>query len=142
MLLKTNAISRQEKLKADTLFAVNNLMSGIAGHTPTLLAVVAGGPMEWRNRCQEVTKGLAIDERIADHIFAFFCDQVRRKFGRERTAGQLLDSLVVHTPPTKKEIAESWKVESASSEEGRRHLYGRDGHPEELIKQLADQDLH
>ena len=129
--------TRNDQLKAQTLHAIDSTMSSVAGHEPTLLAVVAGGPMEWRNRFLSVTRGLAVDEGIADSLFAFFCHQVKKRFGRELSASKLLDSLEVISPPTEKEIADAWTVDSASSEEGRRFFYGPDGHPEELIKKLV-----
>jgi hypothetical protein len=129
--------TRKDKLKVETLHAINSTMSSVAGDTPTLLAVVAGGPAEWRNRFMSVTRGLAVNEDVADKLFAFFANQVVKRYGRELSAGKLLDSLEVISPPTDKEIADSWEVESSSSEEGRRFFYGPDGHPEELIKKLV-----
>ena len=129
--------SRNDQLRAQTLHAINSTMSSVAGDAPTLLAVVAGGPMEWRNRFLSVTRGLAVDEGIADSLFAFFCHQVKKRYGRELSAGRLLDSLEVVSPPTEREIADAWTVDSASSEEGRRFFYGPDGHPEEIIKKLV-----
>jgi hypothetical protein len=125
-------------MKAHTVHAVDVLMKSIAGDTPTLLSVVAGGEMCWRNHCLSVCRGLAVDERIADGLFAFFADQVVRRFGRERSAGQLLDSLEVSSPPSQREIDHAWEVESSSSEEGRRFFYGPDGHPEDLIRQMVN----
>jgi len=119
------------------MHAIESTMSSVAGDEATLLAVVAGGEQEWRNRFLSLTRGLAIDAGVADSLFAFFCHQVKKRFGRELSAGKLLDSLEVISPPTPREIADAWEVESSSSEEGRRFFYGPDGHPEEIIKKLV-----
>ena len=138
MLLKVHHGTAKDRMKAQTVYACTNVLSGVAGHTPTLLAVVAGGPQHWRNSFLSTCRGLAVDESIADSLFAFFCRRVQQQFGRERSAGQLLDSLEVSTPPTPREIDDAWEVESFSSEQGRRHFYGADGHPEQIIKQLRE----
>jgi len=138
MLLKVNGGTAKDRLKAETVGALEAILRSVAGDTPLLLSVVAGGPAHWRIQCRTACRGLAVDDRIADAVVAFFCKQVELRFGREMSAARLLDALEVPTPPTAKEIADAWEVESFSSEEGRRHLYGPDGHPEELIKQLRD----
>ncbi|MFA5945119.1 MAG: hypothetical protein WC876_11715 [Candidatus Thermoplasmatota archaeon] len=138
MLLKVNGGTARDKMKAQTLYALNNLMAGVAGDTQTLLEVVAGGPTHWRQNCLRVCAGLAVDENIADSLFRFFAERVVAQFGRELSAARLLDALEVASPPSQREIDDAWEVESFSSEDGRRYFYGVDGHPEQVIKQLRE----
>lgn len=138
MLLKVHGGTAKDKMKAQTVQALTNIMSGVAGDTQLLLEVVAGGPNHWRQNCLRACAGLAVDENIADSLFRFFSQRVVAQFGRELSAGRLLDALEVASPPTKKEIDDAWQVESFSSEEGRRHFYGPDGHPEQIIRQLRE----
>jgi hypothetical protein len=135
MLLKFDRRTKAETLKNDSLVACRSIMLEVASHTPTLLTVVANGPQQFRNYVLSQTRGLAIDADIADRMFAFFRQKVRHEFGGQQ-AGAVLDKLEVKSPPTQREIDESWEVDSSSSEEGRRFFYGVDGHPEELIKRI------
>jgi len=53
---------------------------------------------------------------------------------------EILDSITsVWRPPTQKEINEAWKIESASSPEVRRELYG-DKTPQQFLNELIDED--
>lgn len=138
MLLKVNGGTAKDRMKAQTVQALTQIMSSVGGDTQTLLEVVAGGPKMWRHSLLSTCHGLAVDEAVADGMFAFFCRRVQAQFGRDQSAGQLLDNLEVFTPPTQREIDDAWEVDSFSSEEGRRYFYGADGHPEQIIKQLRD----
>lgn len=137
MLLKTHHATASDKLKSDTNYALQQTMLTIASDTPLLLSVVAGGPTNWRNVFLRNCRGLAVNEAVADSVFAFFCTQVEYRFGRGVTAGQVLDTLEVPSPLSQKEIDDAWEVESFSSEEGRRYFYGPDGHPEELVRRMV-----
>lgn len=133
-----NGPGERERMKAFTLNAIQSTMLNIAGDTPTLLEVVAGGQFRWRHTFARAFAGLPVDDQIALAMFAFFCDQVERRFGHAMRAAEMLDALEVAAPPSQREIDDAWEVESFSSEEGRRYFYGPDGHPEELIKRLRD----
>lgn len=131
-------LSARDRMKMQTLEAMHAILMGVAGNTAVLLQTVAGGPQDWRNRFLRETRGLAVDAGVADQLFAFFCHQVQARFGHELSPARLLDALEVSSPPTQREIDESWEAESFSSEEGRRYFYGADGHPEQLIKQMGN----
>lgn len=139
MLLRTaSGPTASERMRAQTVYAVDATMKLVASNTTLLLEVVAGGPDHWRRGFLAETLGLAVNAHVADSMFAFFCRQVEQRWGGVR-AGDLLDALEVDVvkPPTPREIEEAWLVESASSDEGRRYFYGRDGHPEQLVRQWA-----
>jgi hypothetical protein len=104
--------------------------------------VVAKGPAEWRRHfVREFRAGkgrpLAELDHLADLVFHFFCRVHIWRYGPV-SAGAVLDKVEEITPPTAREIADAWEVDSGSSEEGRRYFYGADGHPEDLIKSLTE----
>lgn len=125
----------------------------VAGNPVLLLEVVAtpkgkssaSAKSRWRNAMQKafsgVTKDTAKIDAIADQMFRFFQQKAHEAYGVKHglTAGQALDVMEVDTPATQDEIDKAWKIESSSSEEGRRYFYGPDGHPEELIGKMVQQ---
>jgi hypothetical protein len=95
-----------------------------------LAEVVAGGPTHWRkvfSQAFRAGKGLPIHEvdKIADGLFLFFSNVYLWREGSLSPA-EFLDKVEESTPPTEKEIAEAWEIDSGSSEEGRRYFYGPD----------------
>lgn len=132
---------------------VRRIMLQIATHDHLLHQVVADGPMLWRvtflRECQPA--GLFVDEAIADHLYEFFCGQVRRRFQEEIgahppgwTPQGIATRFLDHTPPpakppTTREIIDSLEVDSASSDDGRRQNYGRDGSPQRVLEILKDE---
>lgn len=134
--------SPAERLALLTRQQLKNTMLGIAGDPVTLLEVVCRGPIEWRNRFLASFRGWPVDADVADRLFAFFSDQVLQQFKVDtaveveapKVAADLLDRLEMPTPPTPAEIDAAWEIESHSSEEGRRHFYGRSSPQEVLAK--------
>ena len=115
-------------------------MVGVASDPVTLLEVVCGGERLWRQRFGRAFRGLVpgslSTDGMADSVFRFFCRRVVTGFPEFMPGTPpevILDAIEPVTPPTQKEIDESWVVESASSEEGRREFYGVGGHPLEHI---------
>jgi hypothetical protein len=106
-----------------------------------LLEVLAAGPSTWRNLFRDAFKHTRLPspvlDKFADHQFALFARVCVWRFGTSNYK-QLLDSVEEKTPPTEKEINDAWEVDSGSSEEGRRHFYGPDGGPEQVLRQLRD----
>jgi len=137
MLLRTKHETANDRRKAETRYVVTETMMSVASQAPLLLEVVAAGPQHWRSTFLRTFPGVAIDASISDRIFAFFCQQVQLRYGHGVRASQVLDTMVVPSTPTQREIDNAWEVESFSSEEGRRYFYGPDGHPEEIIKRLV-----
>lgn len=137
MLLKVNHETATDRRRAQTVSAIQSTMLEVSSNTPLLLEVVAAGPHTWRSEFFKAFGGLAVNGYIADRMFAFFCEQVQRRYGPGVLAGQVLDTLALPSKPSQREIDDAWEVESFSSEDGRRYFYGPDGHPEELIKRLV-----
>ncbi|MBA3578946.1 MAG: hypothetical protein H0W42_03075 [Gemmatimonadaceae bacterium] len=106
-----------------------------------LSEVVAGGPAHWRvifGRAFRAGKGLpahSLDD-LADNLFLFFSSVHIWKHGHQ-VPRVILDAVEEVMPPTQKEIAAAWEIDSASSEDGRRYMYGPGG-PEQALKELRD----
>lgn len=129
----------RERLAAETIAAIRHVQLTITGDALLLCEVVAGGPVHWRQRFllsmkQALGPLCPVDESIADQLFRFFCKRVERQYGQP--AKDVLDSIEVHSPPTKQEIADAWEVESESSEAGRKHFYGDDS-PQTFLHKLV-----
>lgn len=103
-----------------------------------LLHTIADGKTAFRNKFFRELRGLPISDEMAERTWAFLAGLKDRFYPEFETAAKALDALEVREtrPPTEREIAEGWEVESASSEEGRRFLYGADGGPHQLVDQL------
>ena len=113
--------------------------------TPVTLAeTVAAGPFAWRTGMLRELKGFLVDEAIADNAFNFLKAQWEVEATRQGAPGMsvetFLNKVEVPTPPTAREIADAWEVESASSEEGKRQMYGPGGNPQALLDELRQQD--
>jgi hypothetical protein len=108
-----------------------------------LSEVVAGGPSHWRKifgRAFRAGRSLPVHEldKLADMLFLLFSRVHVWRFG-STSPGAILDAVEETTPPTEKEIAAAWEIDSGSSEDGRRYFYGPDGSPEDMLRQLRDE---
>lgn len=112
-----------EGLKARTMAQVDHIMKGIASDPVALLEVVAGGPYDFRLRLLRESRGLALNENIADMMFRFFCEKVVARWGPDADPGKILDKYEVKSPLTDDEIERSWVHEVFSTEDGRRMFY-------------------
>jgi hypothetical protein len=132
MIASREARSADEVRRHDT--AIARVMTDIAADPWVLCEVVGRGPLQWRSAFVDAMHSaglpLATDE-IADRLFAFFCLQLQKlahSDDRPQTlARHYLDHMEVEEPPhipTEREIADSWELESASSDEGQRFAYG------------------
>lgn len=86
-----------------------------------LLEVVGGGAFKFRVMFIKVFPKDAVDETIANHVFAFLCAQVAERFG-DRPVGEVLDALEVNVvrPPSQEEVDAGWTIHSESTEEAKR----------------------
>jgi hypothetical protein len=103
-----------------------------------LAEVVAGGPAHWRkvfSQAFRMGKSLPTHEvdKIADGLFLFFSQMFLWREGG-LSASKFLDKVEEATPPTEKEIADAWSIDSGSSDEARRYFYGPD--PSATIEQM------
>ena len=115
---------------------ITRLMTMVATDPHLLAEVVGQGRFTWRTAFIKAFKGFPISVDIADRTFHFFEIQHRRAFGG-LSPKFVLDQLEVRTPATQAEIDRAWAIESGSTEAGKRHFYGPDGSPEELIRQVV-----
>ncbi len=123
-----------------TQWAIKAVSDGIISDPIVLFQVVAGGERLWRTTFMREFRGnKLVTDDIADLLFRGFCEHVVNVHGgmdAAQTATLALDSYEPITPPTDREIEDAWEVDSASSEDGRRAMYG-DLHPQEYIKRLT-----
>lgn len=105
---RTSAALQRFNLKAATNDGIQGLMLSICGNPILLLETVAGGPYKFRLDFLRGFRGLAVNEDIANRIFAFFSQKVIDRWGDEVTAAQVLDAIEVTSPPTEAEIEASW----------------------------------
>lgn len=86
-----------------------------------LLEVVGGGPFQFRVRFIKAFPQGAVDETVANHVFAFLSARVVEQFG-DTPVSELLDSLEVQIreAPTEEQVMADFKIHSESSEEARR----------------------
>lgn len=103
-----------------------------------LLETLANGRTDFRNKVFRDLRGLPVDEALCEGMWRFLWDVKARKYPEFATPGEALDQLEVTTtrPPTAREIAEGWEVESASSEDGRRYLYGPGENAQTMLDKL------
>lgn len=102
-------------------FHIGKLMRTVLDSEILLLEVVAGGEFNWRNTFMREFRGLPVDDQIPKLLWDLFLQEFKEKFGTQRPK-DVLDSVHVETPPTEKEIEESWVHESASSDDARRYF--------------------
>lgn len=141
--------------------AITVYMHEVCAETPEadnlLHEIVAGGQERHRFEFLAGFQGHKVNSHIADLIFRFFVWKVRERFRQEieanrlnpmlaaknaqQLAGYALEHTVVEAPLTEAEIIQSLEIDSASSDDGRRMLYGRDGHAEKALEVLKDQAL-
>jgi hypothetical protein len=122
VMIRHGSKTRNEQKRQDTLDAIQHLMVGIAASPIELMEVVAAGAQVFRNRFRREFRGLAVDDNVANSVFAFFCQKVcdiRMAEQAQQLAGQFLDDVEVNERrlPTAQEIEDSWEVEIHSSEE-------------------------
>lgn len=121
MLLKSREGIDSHALKKRIQGQIRQVMLDTVSDDLQLLEVVGRGEQTWRiNFLRAFPRG-AVDETIANKVFAYFCGEVVRRFGNVPVS-QLLDALEVNVerPPTLDEIEEGWEIHTASSEEARR----------------------
>jgi hypothetical protein len=101
--------------------------------------VRAMGASRFRNVMHREFKGLPMTDDLANSVFGCLEMMAIQQLGSLEEAYTFLDRLVaVKGPPTQAEIDAGWEVESASTEEGRRSIYG-DSNPQEVLDQLRQQ---
>lgn len=118
---RTNA---QQTVKQVTMNAIGAILRHIAGDELRLLETVAAGPYHFRVTVLRASHGLAIDDHVANLMYAFLERKVKERYPTY-TPKQALDSLEVLTPhvPTQEEIDNGWEIESASSPEANKKHY-------------------
>ena len=121
---------------------IGAMLTAIASSPVSLAEHVAAGPANFRIAFRRRFRGLPVDDGIADSAFAFLCQQAIRRFGALTSAeavtasARYLDTVEPPpAPPTQAEIDKAWRVDSASSPEGRRYWYG-DKHPQEWLDRV------
>lgn len=138
MLARMAYVSRAQ-LAAQTSMLVAGVIQQTLGDRMVLAEVVAAGPYAWRVGFARTFAGLPVDADMADRAYRYLAAQHIERSGGV-SAGAVLDAHAPPSPPTEREIARSWEVESHSSEEGRRALYGVDGHPQALLDRMASEE--
>ena len=140
LMLPPGVLTLRQQVAAQIGEAVSAVMRGVASDPKALAEVVARGPYDWRVWVQHEFAGILNDgtsrDALANLMFRFFEQQHLQRFGGLSPA-QVMDGLEVKEPPTKKELMESWTIESASSDEGRRAMYG-DSNPQEFLRRLCE----
>lgn len=123
MLLKStgNVSAERVALKKWVQFHIRKFILDTCADDLQLLEVVGGGPFQFRVRFIKAFPQGAVDETVANHVFAFLSARVVQQFG-DVPVGDLLDAMEVREvrPPTDEEVAESWEIHSQSTEEARR----------------------
>jgi hypothetical protein len=117
----------------------------VLGTDLALYTVVSEGAASWRIAFTREMRGagLLISDDICNQMFEVFCAEVRRRHQADQTAQQIAAALREHIAPeppplTEAEIIDSLEVDSASSDDGRRYLYG-DYSPEHELEKLKDE---
>lgn len=107
--------------------------------------VLADGITDWRNVfMREMGAFRLVDVGNADILFEHFTKLHARRFGpaagfsKVLSVQEVLDNWHEETPLTQAEIDKQWVIDSASSYEARQMFYGRDGNPDNLLRQLVD----
>jgi hypothetical protein len=118
-VLRANAILQAKAV-------IGQIMQAVVGDELKLAEVLAAGRLTWRNNFATATRGLPVDDGIADRIWLYFEGQWRVK-AREHhlTPKQWLDKVEVveHRPPTEKEIEDAWEHDVFSREDARIKFY-------------------
>lgn len=86
---------------------------------------------------------------VADTVYRLFAWVVKQRFTEEirrgqtaqQLAGRALESVVIEDPVTEADIIRSLEVDSSSSDDGRRLVYGRDMWPEKALEIMKDDAL-
>jgi hypothetical protein len=108
--------------------------------------VLADGITDWRNRFMREMSGFRlVDVGSADILFEHFTRVHAKRFGppagytKVLTVQEVLDNWHEETPMTQADIDRQWVIDSASAYEARQLFYGRDGNPDNLLRQLVDE---
>lgn len=123
----------------------------------TLDLIVGGGKAMHRAEFTKAFRGFNLPSNqmdwFANRTYDLFCMVVRARARQEygligeaqQLATQALDHTVLESPPTETEqqieLVQSLEVDSASSDDGRRLLYGRDMWPEKALDEMKDEAL-
>lgn len=108
--------------------------------------VVADGKQAWINRFLKETRGVRlIDRGNAEILWVYFEHEHARRFPNE-TPSQVLDDIHERTPATAADIRRSIRHDIASTEEGRRAVYGPDSYDVEnafkrALDEVSDEEL-
>lgn len=144
-----NNPTERQKTQALIQRRISEIMVEVAADEIYLSDVVAGGLELWRQRLTAAFAPFPMGD-IPEMTYRFFCLKVVQLVQQADTsayvetsaenaktlAGQFLDGVEPVTPPTEKEIAESWELDDASSYEAKKELYG-DLHPKEYLHRLV-----
>ncbi len=127
----------QQREVADfTKRKIQETLDGICSNRLLLLEIVAGGPFYWRRIFYKTFRGLAVNEDIADLMFALF--KVR---AGENPANQLDQFVPKKAPPTDAEIDAAWEHDwSHTSEEARRLFYKDEPGPPIILNSTPNRD--
>jgi hypothetical protein len=143
------ALTRDQRRQLARYERIQEIQEIVLADPVLLCEVVAHGPTAWRNACAQEWPSLSFDHDTCNAMFLAFSLEVRRRFtpagvgvppselDPQAIASKVLDAIEPETPPTDKEIEEAWVVDSASSEDGRKTLYG-DRHPQEYLDKLIE----
>lgn len=119
--------TRREEMRDQTKFALKQIMNQIGGDAVILAEVVAGGPSMWRGVFLSSTRGLAVNDGIADKLYVFFCELSKRRikeFGIESgDAKEFLDRVELPSKLTEQEIEDAWEVDVQGHEDAIRQFY-------------------
>ncbi len=100
--------------------------------------VLAHGKLVWINTfLREMSGFRLVDRGHAEILWRWFEERHQSRFPG-MAPQQVLDQWHEASPITQAEIDKGWTVDSASSYEARTRFYGRDGNPDNLLKQLVD----
>ena len=144
----TRSLTLAEQRAKTTKEFIDALMLTVVSDDVILCEVVAGGPIAWRNACAKEWPLMAFNTDICNKMFHCFSTQVIQRFGANlgpgivtadgaptQIASAVLDKMEPETPPTEAEINAAWEIDSASSYEAKKQLYGDDG-PEGYLEKL------
>lgn len=90
--------------------------------------------------------GLMVNDYLCDRIYQWACDKLMQRYHLQfsqltphEAAKVALDHTEQRTPLTPLEIVDDLVLDSSSSDDGRRFIYGRDGSAERTFEQLKDE---
>lgn len=120
-VLRTNAVMQARAV-------IGQIMHGVLVDDLKHAEVLGGGKTLWRNNFFAATRGLPVNEDVADKIWFYFEVQWNvkaQKQGHTLTPKQWLDKVEVseNRPPTEREIEDAWEHDVFSDEEHRRKYY-------------------